>query len=178
MQGEGFLKNCLQGQAMYKGPGNVWIWPWERSWHFPSRRSAIASPDLLACGHWAWPPRTRGPEILRAHEVWAAWGLWTLNLQNRRSFLIAISTWEGSLVPPSSPEPIILPCWVARRHLKTPRGRLFASAHYVQLTSHRVTAITNQPLNRRSLTVCCKSLRLVKICAKLIPKEQSNLKST
>jgi len=36
------------------------------------------------------------------------------------------------------------------------------------------SAITNQPLNRRSLTVCCKSLRLVKICAKLIPKEQSN----
>ena len=43
-------------------------------------------------------------------------------------------------------------------------------AHQPQSNS----AITNQPLNRRSLTVCCKSLRLVKICAKLIPKEQSN----
>ena len=178
MEGEGFLENCLQGQAMYRGPGKEWIWPWKRSWHFPSRMSAITSPVLLACGHWAGPSRTMGPE---SPGAWSLSSLGPVNPKPPESEVFSDCDLHmgGGLGAPKQPRANYSAMLGGQKASENTQRKAFcfstiSLAHQPQSDS----AITNQPLNRRSLTVRCKSLRLVKICAKLIPKEQSNLRST
>lgn len=98
-EGEGFLENCLQAQAKCKGPGKIWTWPWERSWHCLSRWSAVASPALLECVPLGVASWDRG-----AWNSQGPWGLSILGptkpkLPESGSSLLAISIWEGSLAP-------------------------------------------------------------------------------
>lgn len=139
MEGERFLENWCPMPAYRQRPrtralGNINL---ERC--FPSRLSAIASPALLECvplGMASWDCGAWNPQ-----DPWVLSSLWPLRPKPLWLGLFPIFSllMREKLGPRSIPEPIIQPCWVARRHLETLKEGFFAIAPYLQRTSHGVT---------------------------------------